>query len=60
MRIQNDPDFKWRVHYTLKKRDAIIYVVTSRSKKGAQKQGIDILTSIMHAKIIDENNQTTF
>ena len=46
--------------YTLRKRDRIIAAVNSRVRKATQKYGIEVPTSIAHAKHIDEKNSNTF
>ena len=54
--IQEEPAFSWWVPYTLSKRDMIVSAVSSRVRKCSHKYGIDIPTSIAHAKSIDMKN----
>jgi len=54
--IDNEPAFCWWVPYTLRKRDRIIASINSRVRKTSHKYGIEVPTSIDHAKRIDESN----
>ena len=54
--IDNEPAFCWWVPYTLRKRDRIISSVNSRVRKTSHKYGIEVPTSLDHAKKIDESN----
>ena len=58
--IQDEPAFAWWVPYTLRKRDVIVSAVSSRVRKCSQTYGIDIPTSITHAKRIYQKNGNTF
>ena len=57
--IQDESAFTWWVPYTLRKRDRIIATVKSRVRKSSHKYGIEISTSIDHAKEIDGRNKNT-
>ena len=54
--IDDEPAFCWWVPYTLRKRDRIIAAVNSRVRKATHKYGIEIPTSMQHAKQLDEQN----
>lgn len=54
--INDEPAFSWWVPYTLKKRDRIVAAVNSRVKKTTHKYGIEVPTSVEHAKKIDAYN----
>ena len=54
--IDDEPAFVWWVPYTLRKRDKIISKVRARVKKTTQKYGIEIPTSVEHAKQLDKQN----
>ena len=58
--IQDEPAFAWLVMYTLRKRDVIVSAVSLRVRNCSHKYGIEIPTSITHAKRIDQNNGNTF
>ena len=58
--IQDEPAFSWWVPFTLRKRDRIISAVNSRVKKTSHKYGIEVPTSVQHAKEIDECNGNTY
>lgn len=58
--IADEAAFCWWVPYTLRKRDRIIASVNSRIKKTTHKYGIEVPTSIEHAKEIDRKNGNTF
>ena len=57
--IADEPAFAWWVPYTLRKRDHIIAAVRSRVLKRTHKYGIEVPTSVEHAKQIDEKNRNT-
>ena len=57
--LEKEPAFAWWVPYTLKKRDRIIASINSRVRKRSHKYGIEIPTSIEHAKEIDKRNGNT-
>ena len=54
--IEKEPLFAWWVPYTLRKRDVIVSEVSLRVWKYSHKYGIDIPTSIAHAKGLDKKN----
>lgn len=54
--IADEPAFAWWVPYTLKKRNRIIAAVNSRVKRKTHKYGIEIPTSVAHAREIDARN----
>ena len=58
--LEGEPAFAWWVFYTLRKRDRTIAAINSRVKKQAHKYGIEIPTSVAHAKEIDTKNDNTF
>ena len=58
--VDSEPAFAWWVPYTLRKRDRIIAAINSRVKKWNHKYGIEIPTSVAHAKEIDTKNDNTF
>ena len=58
--VDDEPAFAWWVPYTLSKRDRIIAAVNSRVKKRTHKYGIEVPTSVDHAKRIDDKNANTF
>ena len=58
-RIDDEPAFKWWVRYTLRKRDHIIASIRSRVLKKTHKYGIEIPTSIEHARALDTANGNT-
>ena len=57
--IDKEPAFSWWVPYTLKKRERIIASVRSRVVKRTHKYGIEVPTSMAHARRIDETSGTT-
>jgi len=57
--IKDEPAFAWWVPYTLRKSDRIIAAVTNQLRKSSHKYGIEIPTSIDHAKEIDERKKKT-
>ena len=58
--IQDEPAFAWWVPYVLKKKDIIISKVKTRIRKNSHKYGIEIPTSVAHAKKIDDRNGNTY
>ena len=54
--IDDEPAFAWWVPYTLRKRDVIISKIKSRIRKTNRKYGVEIPTSIEHAKVLDSKN----
>ena len=54
--IDKMPAFSWWVHHVLKKRDTIIASVKARVKKSTHKYGIEVPTSVEHAKLLDKKN----
>ena len=54
--IDEEPAFRWWVPYTLRKRDTIISAVKARVRKTTHKYGIEIPTSVEHAKRLDSQN----
>jgi hypothetical protein len=58
--IADEPAFRWWVPYTLKKRDRIIIAaINSRVKKKTHKYGLEVPTSVEHAREIDAQNGDT-
>ena len=55
-RIDDEPAFVWWVPYTMKKRDVIISAVKARARKVTHKYGVEIPTSVEHAKDLDARN----
>ena len=58
--IDDEPAFAWWVPYTLRKRDVILSKLKARVRKTTHKYGIEIPTSIAHAKKLDEKNGNLF
>jgi hypothetical protein len=58
--IADEPAFRWWVPYTLKKRDRIIAAVNSRVTNRTHKYGIEVPTSVEHAREIDARNGNTY
>ncbi|CAJ1966194.1 unnamed protein product [Cylindrotheca closterium] len=54
--IDEEPAFRWWVPHTLRKRDMIISAVKARVRKTTHKYGIEIPTSVEHAKRLDAQN----
>ena len=54
--LEEQPAFAYWVPYVLRKRDRIISAVNSRIKRITHKYGIEVPTSIEHAKLIDKRN----
>ena len=57
--LQAEPAFAWWVNHTIRRRNAILSAVKSRMLKKTHKYGIEIPTSIEHAKRLDEANGNT-
>ncbi len=55
----DEPAFSWWVPYTLRKRNSIIAAVNSRVKKQTHKFGLEVPTSVEHARRIDASNGNT-
>ena len=53
------PAFAWWIHHIMKKRDHIIASVKMRMKNITHKYGIEVPTSIEHAKKLDKQNNNT-
>ena len=58
--IDSEPAFAWWVPHTLRKRKAILSAVKASMKKRTHKYGIEIPTSVEHAKELDRTNGNTF
>ena len=54
--IDNEAAFAWWVPYVLRKRDVILSAIKTRVRKTTHKFGIEIPTSIEHAKRLDAAN----
>ena len=54
--IDDDPAFHWWVVLTLKRRKAIVAALKTQMRQTKRKYGIEIPTSIEHAKELDQNN----
>ena len=57
--IADEPAFAWWVPYTLRKRAVILSAVKHRVRKTTHKYGIEVPTSVEHARQIDRNNGNT-
>jgi len=57
--IHEEPAFYWWVPFTLRKRNSIVSSMKTNVKKITHKYGIEIPTSLAHAKRIDERNKNT-
>ena len=57
--LQSEPAFAWWVNHTIRRRNAILSAVKGRMKKKTHKYGIEIPTSVEHAKEIDRANGNT-
>ena len=55
--IKSESAFAWWALFTLRKRGAVISVVNLRVRKTTHKYGIEIPTSVEHAKEIDRRNK---
>ena len=58
-RIENEVAFKWLVPYTLRRRDQLIAGVNNRISRTTHKCGVELPTSVAHAKKLDEKNGNT-
>jgi len=58
--IDDEPAFAWWVPFTLRKRDRIISLINARVRKKTHKFGIEIPTSIEHARQLDETNGNSY
>ena len=58
--IRDKTAFAWWVPFTLRKRERIIAAVNFRVRKATHKYGIEIPTSVEHAKDIKKRNQNNF
>lgn len=58
--IDDEPVFAWWVPCALRKRDTIIYAVTSRARKTSLKYSAELPTSMEHAYETDVNNVDNF
>ena len=54
--IEDEPAFMWWVTYTLRRRDRIIAGVNKRISRTTHKHGVELPTSVAHAKNLDEKN----
>jgi hypothetical protein len=57
--LDSEPAFAWWVGNTLRRRNAILSAVKVRMKKKTHKYGVEIPTSVAHARRIDEANGNT-
>ena len=58
--LVDDPAFAYGAPYVLRKRDRILLVVNARIKQATHKYGVEVPTSVEHAKRIDASNANTF
>ena len=58
--IDDEPAFTWWVKHTLRKRDAIVSALRMRMRQTKHKYGIEIPTSVEHAKDLDRKNGNDF
>jgi len=58
--IDDEVAFAYWVPYTLRKRDVIISVIKSRTRKTSHKYGIELPKSVEHAYELDSKNGNTF
>ena len=54
--IEGEPAFAYWVPYVLRKRDRIISAIQSRINRATHKYGIEVPTSVDHARAIDASN----
>ena len=54
--IDDEPAFSWWVPYTMRKRQAIISAIKTRARKVSHKYGVELPTSVEHAKALDAKN----
>jgi hypothetical protein len=57
--IDNEPAFAWWVQSTIRRRNAILSAVKARCQKKTHKFGIELPTSIIHARELDRVMKTT-
>ena len=57
--IDDEPAFKWWVPYAICRRDRIIADVNKRIRIITHKNGVELQTSVVHAKKLDEKNGST-
>ena len=57
--IDDEAAFAWWVPYTIRKRDVIISAIKCRARKTTHKYGIELATSVDHARDIDRKNKDT-
>ena len=57
--IDSEPAFAWWVPNTIRRRNAILSAVKARFRKKTHKYGIEIPTSVEHARKLDEENGNT-
>jgi hypothetical protein len=57
--LSTEPAFAWWVSNTLRRRNAILSAVKGRMKKVTHKYGIEVPTSIAHARELDAANGNT-
>ena len=57
--LESEPAFAWWVPNTIRRRNAILSAVKARFKKKTHKYGIEVPTSIEHAKQLDRANGNT-
>ena len=57
--IDKEPEFKWWVPHTLKKRQVILSALKKRIRKTTHKYGIEIPTSVEHDFELDKKMETT-
>lgn len=58
--LDSEPAFAWWVPHTIRRRNVIISSVKARLKKKTHKYGIEVPTSLEHAKQLDKENGNTF
>ena len=58
--LDDEPAFAWWVPYALRKRDAIVSALKTRVRQSKHKYGIEIPTSVEHAKKLDMNEGNDF
>ena len=58
--LDDEPAFLWWAKSTLRRRDAIILALKTRARQIRHKYGIEIPTSVEHAKELDKKNGNDF
>ena len=58
--LDDEPAFAWWVPHALRKRDAIMLALKTRVRQSKHKYGIEIPTSVEHAKKLDMNEGNDF